>query len=77
VPVGGGGLIAGIAAYVKRLRPEIKVIGVEPVDADAMTRRCRRPARERCARRPLRRRRGGEAGRRGDLPHRAQVRSTR
>jgi threonine dehydratase len=36
VPVGGGGLIAGIAAYVKRLRPEIKIIGVEPVDADAM-----------------------------------------
>jgi threonine dehydratase len=38
VPVGGGGLIAGIAAYVKRLRPEIKVIGVEPEDADAMYR---------------------------------------
>jgi threonine dehydratase len=38
VPVGGGGLIAGIAAYVKRLRPEIRVIGVEPVDADAMHR---------------------------------------
>ena len=36
VPVGGGGLIAGIAAYVKRLRPEIKIIGVEPDDADAM-----------------------------------------
>ncbi len=36
--VGGGGLIAGIAAYVKRLRPEIKIIGVEAVDADAMTR---------------------------------------
>ena len=36
--VGGGGLIAGIAAYVKRLRPEIRVIGVEAVDADAMTR---------------------------------------
>ena len=36
MPIGGGGLIAGIAAYVKRLRPEIKVIGVEPVDADAM-----------------------------------------
>ncbi len=34
--VGGGGLIAGIAAYVKQLRPEIKVIGVEAVDADAM-----------------------------------------
>ncbi len=30
VPIGGGGLIAGIAAYVKRLRPEIRVIGVEP-----------------------------------------------
>src|SRR3954462_8850470 len=38
VPVGGGGLISGIAAYVKRLRPSVKVIGVEPVDADAMTR---------------------------------------
>jgi threonine dehydratase len=38
VPVGGGGLIAGIAAYVKRLRPQIKIIGVEPVDADAMAR---------------------------------------
>jgi threonine dehydratase len=36
--VGGGGLISGVAAYVKRLRPEIKVIGVEAVDADAMTR---------------------------------------
>ncbi|MFG1490577.1 threonine ammonia-lyase, biosynthetic, partial [Oceanospirillum sp. HFRX-1_2] len=33
VPVGGGGLIAGIAAYVKYLRPEIKVIGVEAEDA--------------------------------------------
>ncbi len=36
VPVGGGGLIAGIAACVKALRPEIKVIGVEPVDAPCM-----------------------------------------
>jgi len=35
--VGGGGLIAGIAAYVKALRPEIMVIGVEATDADAMT----------------------------------------
>ncbi|HTS55445.1 MAG TPA: threonine ammonia-lyase, biosynthetic [Burkholderiales bacterium] len=34
--VGGGGLISGIAAYVKRLRPEIKIIGVEPIDSDAM-----------------------------------------
>ncbi|MEM9922853.1 MAG: threonine ammonia-lyase, biosynthetic [Cyanobacteria bacterium P01_D01_bin.50] len=36
VAIGGGGLIAGIGAYVKRLRPEIKIIGVEPIDADAM-----------------------------------------
>jgi len=33
VPVGGGGLIAGVAAYVKYVRPEIKIIGVEPEDA--------------------------------------------
>ncbi len=33
VPVGGGGLVAGVAAYVKALRPEIRVIGVEPEDA--------------------------------------------
>jgi threonine dehydratase len=38
VPVGGGGLISGIAAYVKRVRPSVKIIGVEPVDADAMAR---------------------------------------
>jgi threonine dehydratase len=38
VPVGGGGLISGIAAYVKRVRPSVRVIGVEPVDADAMAR---------------------------------------
>ena len=38
VAIGGGGLIAGIAAYVKRLRPEVKIIGVEPQDADAMDR---------------------------------------
>ena len=38
VAIGGGGLISGIAAYVKRLRPEIRVIGVEPADADAMYR---------------------------------------
>jgi len=36
VPVGGGGLISGIASYVKRLHPEIKIIGVEPIDSDAM-----------------------------------------
>ena len=38
VAVGGGGLIAGVAAYVKRLRPEIRIVGVQPVDSDAMTR---------------------------------------
>ncbi|QSA96641.1 threonine ammonia-lyase, biosynthetic [Methylococcus sp. EFPC2] len=36
VPVGGGGLIAGVAAYVKFVRPEIKVIGVEPDDSDCL-----------------------------------------
>jgi threonine dehydratase len=38
VPVGGGGLISGIAAYVKKINPKIKIVGVEPVDADAMAR---------------------------------------
>jgi threonine dehydratase len=36
VPVGGGGLIAGIAVYAKYLNPKLKIIGVEPVDAAAM-----------------------------------------
>ncbi|HEX6635807.1 MAG TPA: threonine ammonia-lyase, biosynthetic, partial [Usitatibacter sp.] len=36
VPVGGGGLISGIAAYVKRVAPRTKVIGVQPVDSAAM-----------------------------------------
>ena len=36
VPIGGGGLISGMAAYLKMLSPDIKVIGVEPVDSDAM-----------------------------------------
>jgi len=38
VPVGGGGLISGIAAYVKKINPRIRIVGVEPVDADAMAR---------------------------------------
>ncbi len=38
VCVGGGGLLAGIAAYIKSVKPQIKVIGVEPDDSDAMTR---------------------------------------
>jgi threonine dehydratase len=37
VPMGGGGIIAGIAAVVKALKPSIQVIGVEPVGANAMT----------------------------------------
>ena len=38
VAIGGGGLISGVAAYVKQLRPEIRIIGVQPVDSDAMYR---------------------------------------
>ncbi len=38
VAIGGGGLAAGIAAYVKQVRPEIRVIGVQTVDSDAMAR---------------------------------------
>jgi threonine dehydratase len=38
VSIGGGGLISGIAAYVKAVRPEIKIIGVQSVDSDAMAR---------------------------------------
>ncbi len=36
VPVGGGGLIAGIAVYAKFVRPDIKIIGVEPEDSDCL-----------------------------------------
>src|SRR5512142_366888 len=36
--IGGGGLVAGVAAYVKQVRPDIKVIGVQTVDSDAMAR---------------------------------------
>ena len=36
VPVGGGGLLAGICSYLKQLRPEIKIIGVHPQDSTAM-----------------------------------------
>ncbi|MCX7176389.1 MAG: threonine ammonia-lyase, biosynthetic [Proteobacteria bacterium] len=39
--VGGGGLISGVAAYIKRLRPQTKIIGVEASDADAMDRSLR------------------------------------
>lgn len=36
VPVGGGGLLAGVASYLKWFTPAVRVIGVEPIDADAM-----------------------------------------
>lgn len=36
VPIGGGGLIAGIAAYVKQISPTTRIIGVEPEDSNAM-----------------------------------------
>jgi len=38
VAVGGGGLISGIAAYVKQIRPEVRIVGVQMVDSDAMAR---------------------------------------
>ena len=41
VAVGGGGLISGVAAYIKAVRPEIKVIGVQMADSDAMVRSVR------------------------------------
>ncbi|TWU37679.1 L-threonine dehydratase biosynthetic IlvA [Novipirellula aureliae] len=36
VAIGGGGLISGVAAYIKAVRPEIKVVGVQMIDSDAM-----------------------------------------
>jgi len=38
VAIGGGGLIAGIGSYVKRVRPDVRIIGVQPEDSDAMAR---------------------------------------
>jgi threonine dehydratase len=38
VPIGGGGLISGVAAVIKELRPEVRVIGVQPEDSAAMSR---------------------------------------
>jgi len=38
VAIGGGGLISGVANYIKAVRPEVKVIGVQTVDSDAMLR---------------------------------------
>jgi len=41
VAIGGGGLIAGIGSYVKQIRPDIRIIGVQTVDSDAMARSLR------------------------------------
>ena len=41
VAIGGGGLIAGVASYIKALRPEVKIIGVQMNDSDAMLRSVR------------------------------------
>ena len=38
VAIGGGGLISGVAAYIKQIRPEIRIVGVQTVDSDAMAR---------------------------------------
>jgi threonine dehydratase len=68
VAIGGGGLISGVAAYIKAVRPEVKVIGVQMNDSDAMLRSVRPASACSCRRRPVLRRHGGQAGRRGDLP---------
>ena len=63
VPVGGGGLIAGIGSYVKALRPSVRVIGVEPFGADAMYQSLAAgPPRHARRGRHLRRRRRGPRG---------------
>jgi threonine dehydratase len=41
VPVGGGGLLAGVAGYIKTLMPQVRIVGVEPYEADAMHRSLR------------------------------------
>ena len=37
IAVGGGGLISGVSLYIKKIWPEVKIVGVEPEDADAMS----------------------------------------
>jgi len=44
VPVGGGGLIAGVAAYIKYVRPDVRIVGVEPEDAACLAAALRRGA---------------------------------
>ncbi len=69
VPIGGGGLISGVATYVKAVQPQIRVIGVQTADSDAMARSLQAGRRVHAARRgPVLGRDRGAAGRRGDLP---------
>ena len=82
VPIGGGGLIAGIGSYIKHQHPEIKIIGVEPLDCASMHEAfragevttldhvgdlCRRCRCETCQRRDVQR---GKGGRRRDRTRR-------
>lgn len=67
VAIGGGGLAAGVASYIKRLKPEIKVIGVQPVDSDAMKQSIDRGERVELK----------DVGRRGSCPSRASSISIR
>jgi threonine dehydratase len=68
VAIGGGGLISGVAAYIKAVRPEVRVIGVQMADSDAMVRSVRAGKRvqlSRCG--AVLRRHGRQAGGRGNL----------
>jgi threonine dehydratase len=74
VAIGGGGLIAGVANYIKAVRPEVKVIGVQMNDSDAMMQSVdAEQARDagRCG--LVLRRHGREAGGRRNLPRRARA----
>jgi threonine dehydratase len=74
VAIGGGGLVSGIAAYVKAVRPGIRIVGVQMNDSDAMLRSVRAgPADRARRRRPLLRRHRREEGRRRDLPPARQL----
>ena len=74
VSVGGGGLIAGIAAYIKALWPKTRIVGVEPRGhADPARRTRSRRAGRAGAGRHVCRRRGGETDRGRALPYRERV----
>jgi threonine dehydratase len=73
VAIGGGGLIAGVAAYVKAVRPDIKIIGVQTTDSDAMARSLKAGRAWRCRRGPVLGRHRRQAGGRRNLPHRREL----